>query len=795
MMVPMGRIHHTAFALTIAAAAVGAAALASAGTAERPLARWSFEYGVDEWRAAGSPLSWSKLKARDGGWSLKLGVGFPRPSSVCRAISVDVDLVGRIDYHVYVPADAPVGIKTLLFLKDKDGLWFQHFSEQALRPGVWNEVRVEIGALSPYLRPSGHHRLWNTVAARRMNEMGVKFFCDQEYSGSLYLDRVLAWRTTPNSPPLRVLNLRENSLEVGRYEKFEVSFDLSRNITNPFDPEQISIDATFRDPAGKTATVPAFYYQNFVRRLNNNREELVPVGSGTWKVRFAPVAVGAHTYSLTVRHHPDRKAHGAATELTTGTRAFQCVASESRGFVRVSKKDPRYFEFDNGEWFYPIGHNLHSPSDDTPRAVGIQRAIGADVLPDRGTFSYDDLFAKMAKNGENFAEVWMCSWWLGLEWFKDWKHYNGLTSYNLHNAWKLDHLLALADRHDLYLHLVIDNHGKASTWCDPEWEDNPYNRLNGGFLAGPQEFFRNPIAKAIYKKKLRYIIARWGYATRVAGFELWSEVDLVGDSYSFHSDAATSAPKVQWHDEISRYLDQLDPWGHAVTTHFSTSYGRIKPSIVSLPGIDYVVTDAYRGSGKSIIGLIVASAKAFNSYGKPGMVTEYGGSPFGSRIPNLRSDLHHGLWSTYMTHTAGTPLLWWFQFIESDDLYWNFKALAAYHAGEDRRAQGFEPAAATFAKGGKGLGTLALQNPTKAYAWVYDAAAAVQMPKLKKAVVHKGVSVQLKGLKAGSYRIEVWDTHTGAIIDTLKLPAKGGVLTIPLPPFRIDCALKVKPAS
>ena len=783
-------MNHTAFAI-----AVAAATLALAGGPEKPLARWSFEYGADEWRSAGSAVAWSKLKARDGGWSLKLEVGFPQPSSVVRLVNVDVDLVGRVVYHVYVPADAPSSIKTLLFLKDKDGLWFQHFCAESLRPGAWNEVSVEIGALSPYLRPSGHHRLWNTVAARRMNELGVKFFCDDDYRGPLYLDRVTAYRAEPASPPLRVLNLRENSLEVGRYEKFEATFGLSRNITNPFDPEQIRIDATFVGPSGKRATVPAFYYQDFVRRLSNDREELVPVGAGAWKVRFAPVAVGPHTYFLTVQHAPDRKAHGEPVRLTTGTRAFRCVASKSRGFVRVCTKDPRYFAFDNGEWFYPIGHNLHSPSDDTPRAVGIQRAIGADVLPDRGTFSYDALFARMAANGENFAEVWMCAWWLGLEWFAGWKHYNGLTSYNLHNAWKLDYLIGLAGTHDLYLHLVIDNHGKASTWCDPEWEDNPYNQLNGGFLAGPQEFFRNPVAKAIYKKKLRYIIARWGYSTRVAGLELWSEVDLVGDSYSFHSDDATAAPKVQWHDEVTRYLDQLDPWSHIVTTHFSTSYGRIKPSIVSLPGIDYVTTDAYRGSGKSIIGLVLASAKAFNAYGKPGLVTEYGGSPFGSRIPNLRSDLHHGLWSTYMTHTAGTPLLWWFQFIESDDLYWNFKALAAYHAGEERRGEGLVPGAVTFAKAPDGLDALALQNPTKAYVWVYATAAALQMPTRDKAPVHKGVAIQLKGFQDGAYRVEVWDTCKGAVAATLKLPAKGGTLTIPLPEFRIDCALKIKPTS
>ena len=772
-----------------------AAGPALADAAERPLARWSFEHGTDEWRSLGSPMAWSKLKARDGGWSLKLDVGFPQPSSVVRLVNVDVDLIGRIVYHVYVPGNAPPSIKTLLFLKDKDGLWFQHFCEESLRPGVWNEVSVEIGALSPYLRPSGHHRLWNTVAARRMNQVGMKFFCDDDYRGPLYLDRVVAYRAAPASQPLRVLSLRENTLEVGRYEKFELTFDLSRDVTNPFDPDQIRIDATFLDPGGKATTVPAFYHQDFVRRLSNDREELVPVGAGTWKVRFAPVVVGTHSYYLTVQHNPDRRAHGEPAQLTTGKRTFECVDSPSRGFVRVSKKDPLYFEFDNDTWFYPIGHNVHSPSDDTPRAVQIQRNINAEVMPNRGTFTYDYLFDKMAKNGENFAEVWMCTWWLGLEWFKDWKHYNGLNSYNLHNAWKLDYLVELAAKHDLYLHLVIDNHGKASTWCDPEWEDNPYNETNGGFLASPEDFFRNPIAKEIYKKKLRYIIARWGWSTRVAGLELWSEVDLVGDSWDFHADPAATAPKIQWHRDMAAYLDQIDPWNHLVTTHFSTTYQRINPALINIPGIDYVACDAYKMSGGSIVRLIYATARGFNEFGKPGIVTEYGGSPYGSSSPGLRSDLHGGLWATYMTHTAGTPLLWWFQFIESDDLYSHFKALAAYHAGEDRRGKGMVNRMVKFPKPHHDLSGISLQNDRTAYVWVYSRSAMEQMPQPKLAPVFDGISLMLRGLADGPYRIEVWDTYKGTIVATLGLPAKGGSLIVPLPKFRTDCALKVKPAS
>ncbi|MFC1805802.1 DUF5060 domain-containing protein, partial [Planctomycetota bacterium] len=412
-----------------------------------PLVHWSFEHD-DGWRATGARIRRSEAKAKDGGWSMRIDVRFPQPATAVHRVPVDLDRVGRLVYHVHLPEGAPDDVQTLLYVKDKNGLWFQHVYDEPLRAGGWNRVSLELDPKSPYLRPSGHHRAWDAVAARRMLWLGIRFFSQRQWEGSLHLDRVLAFPIEGTVTPLRVLGLRENALRVGRYEKFEATFTLSHPVANPFDPDRIRIDATFRDPEGKLLTVPAFYYQEFVRSLRDDKELLTPVGPGLWKVRFAPMAMGRHTWSLTVVHSP---ADSETERLETGKRAFECAPGDSRGFVRVCEKDPLYFEHDNGEWFYPIGHNVHSPSDGSTRALLVQQAIDAEPLPDRGTFTCDALFRKMAEHGENFVEVWMASWWLGLEWLRDWKHYRGLTDYNLRHAWKLEHLVGLADRHGLYL--------------------------------------------------------------------------------------------------------------------------------------------------------------------------------------------------------------------------------------------------------------------------------------------------------------------------------------------------------
>jgi hypothetical protein len=60
---------------------------------------------------------------------------------------------------------------------------------------------------------------------------------------------------------------------------------------------------------------------------------------------------------------------------------------------------------------------------------------------------------------------------------------------------------------------------------DAEWKISPYNKANGGPAATPTEFFTSKKAQLRYKDKLRYIIARWGYSTHIAAWELFNEID------------------------------------------------------------------------------------------------------------------------------------------------------------------------------------------------------------------------------------------------------------------------------
>ena len=72
---------------------------------------------------------------------------------------------------------------------------------------------------------------------------------------------------------------------------------------------------------------------------------------------------------------------------------------------------------------------------------------------------------------------------------------------------------------------TFNNHGQVSTGVNPEWNDNPYNAANGGPATNTWDFFTNATAINLHKNRLRYIIARYGYAQSIQSWELFNEID------------------------------------------------------------------------------------------------------------------------------------------------------------------------------------------------------------------------------------------------------------------------------
>ena len=171
--------------------------------------------------------------------------------------------------------------------------------------------------------------------------------------------------------------------------------------------------AFFTMPSSKTVAVPAFFYQPCERRLVKRKEhvrgrrreveaeEVNAAGRPCWKVRFSPTEPGRHSCRLAVRTGLRK-----TVRLERSCPGFVAFPSGRKGFVRVAR-DKRHFEFSTGEFFYPVGLNIRSPSDS--RDVGREPKIVPKVVEAgfRGTYQYDDYFREMEKHGLNWARAWM----------------------------------------------------------------------------------------------------------------------------------------------------------------------------------------------------------------------------------------------------------------------------------------------------------------------------------------------------------------------------------------------------
>ena len=789
--------------------------------------------------------------------ALSVPVHFPNPATVSRPAGrlPDVDpntLMGVrfVSYDVLVPRECPGYVGCLLFLKDKDGLWYQARTRAAMVPGVWTPVTADIRGNSPDVTPLGHLGQWDDNQATGVKLIGITFYGDKPFDGKVLLANFRGWMrgqrfaemagllgsqfpAVPESrkaqlmklvsaaksvreDPVRLINLRtappapESSVggppAVRRFETFTLRFELSRQVDNPFDPEKADITCLVKTPSGKSLEHVGFWYQDYDRTQRFEDDDLKPMGRPEWRVRITPREPGEYSYQLRVKL-------GNEPMLELPPRTFVCQpSSEGKGFLRVSERDKRFLEFETGSFFYPIGHNVSTPVD-----MRCWREIFKKEPPaGRGLAMYMDVFDKMEANRENTVEVWMASWWLGIEWTTYWKDYYGPRRYSLPHAWKLDYLLDLARQHGLYIHLVLDNHGKFSQWCDWEWDNNPYNShlQPNGIVATAQEFFSSQTARKWHKNKLRYIAARWGSDPAILGWELVSEYDLVGGTAKevaknnhprmvFHR-----SPVLQdWARDMIGYLRRCDVYGHPVTNHYATDYtwidvvlaGEVTPD--GRPLYDYIATDAYR-KDRPYTGAALRMQEWVNtnlpaSSLKPFWITEYGGD-FDVGVPasGLAGDVHSGMWATWMTDGMGMPLFWWYDFIDTNNLYGYYRAFANFIEGEDRR--GIAGITVPLKIGGgsseKGLKGLVYHWNNGAYVWIYENAAMDRMPGPNERASYEGVLAGVPGLQEGKYSIEYWDCFEGKAIGKeygQDLPA-GQNLKLKFPLFKTSCAVKVK---
>ncbi|MFC1715053.1 DUF5060 domain-containing protein [Candidatus Poribacteria bacterium] len=406
---------------------------------------------------------------------------------------------------------------------------------------------------------------------------------------------------------------------IPQYGKFEARIRTDSQFTNPFDPAEANVQVHFLTPAGETHILPTFY----------DEED----GKAVWKVRYAPLSVGDYSY------------YAMFGDQHTGEHKFKCVPSDRDGFVRLSPHDYRYFQFDSGKPYFAVGHNVCWTDD------------------------YEHYFKRMAEHGENFTRIWMIHWNIALEWSGG--DYPGLGRYHLGKANWIDRILDLAEQHGIYIMLCLDSFNTLRIRQPyPAYEGNPYSKENGGMLEKPEQFFTNPEARRLFKQRLRYLVARYTYSPNILCWEFWNEVDIV--------ERYISEEAVPWHQEMARYLRQIDPMKHLISTSFANTKG--DDAMWQLPEMEITQNHQY-GSRDIAESVRQWTQRNIREFHKPHIFGEFGADSSGPRREKDPDgiSLHNGIWAAILSGSAGTAMLWWWDnYIRPNDLYYHFKPLSLF---------------------------------------------------------------------------------------------------------------------
>jgi hypothetical protein len=682
--------------------------------------------------------------------------------------------------------------------------------------------------------------------------------------------------------------LRPLATSVAQYARIEFDIAVDTQYTRPFDPREVDLSLVITTPSGVQLRVPAFYWQPYERKeLAGGSKPVVWIylsGLPGWRAGFTPSEAGQYS---------------AVAELTErdGTRrsspaVFTCQPAEAKGFVRVSRSDPRYYEFSNGQPFFPIGQNLAFIGDSqyiTPAKVA-------------------DTFEKLSHHGANYLRIWTCchDWAMAIEarksaWGRTWAWkppfaplpdgddpeqkclrlstdtrasvelepcypvaLRPQTDYVLFGRARLEpsaRLLVKAGDYALAQPVSMagdtwqpftlpfrtadDQYwlgrtelrvtGEGSAWIDglslreaaggPEllWEaavNRPergyYNPIDCALLdhlvqtAEQHDIylqlclitrdlymsaFKNEqsseYAQAIVDAQnlLRYAVARWGYSTHIVTWEYFNEND-------------PGLPMERFYREVGDYLGKTDVYHHLRST---SAWNRCARDCQS-PDLDVADVHFYLRSVEPRPYADEVEAALGNAAwlreqapAKPALIGEFGLADAQWReTPEMRKsleivDFHNAIWASALSGTSGTALFWWWDRLDARDHYRHYRPLADFLADVPWTTAHLQQTTATAS--GRAVRLVGLQGEDRAYLWLFDPQASWDNVVIRqhKPEAQGGVQLAVPGLKAGTYRVQWWDTRTGKTIQQDDVQVRDAPLRAEAPQWQCDIACKITP--
>lgn len=479
------------------------------------------------------------------------------------------------------------------------------------------------------------------------------------------------------------------------YDLYEISFQLGE-YDNPYDPEVIDVYADFTGPDGRTRRVIGFFCEgySFIKEKNYELASRNRDGDG-WRIRFTPDAVGRWTYVI---HAIDKKGETQQSTYNGNTLSFDCKQKNSEGFITLANT-----KFLKQEAFKNARRTTHSFFPIGPNVAWYNAADYGKYKKPYGIYDYEKYIDLLAGKA-NFIRIWINRYqFLSLYGPEHAGTMDGKTrmyfdnTMNQKDSAELDHIIQYAQKNGIrimpcffnarnFTHKNgVANGSNANPAMPSDWVNNPYHTVLG--LQSKYDFFTDARAIRIEKNLIRYIVARWGYATNVLCWELWNEVANIADGEDLPRQ--TQRNIVQWHNQMADYIRSIDPYQHLI----STSLGSGKDIDIlydAFDHLDFMQEHNYQNIQKA------ASKEQFTHVlyreattarekhpDKPFFMGEFGFGQGGSKpsydVKDPKGiDLHNSLWSSAFSGSMGPASFWYWENLDKNNWYDHFKPLLTF---------------------------------------------------------------------------------------------------------------------
>lgn len=357
-------------------------------------------------------------------------------------------------------------------------------------------------------------------------------------------------------------------------------------------------------------------------------------------------------------------------------------------FVRISPRDPQYFELSDGTAFIPNGLNLVFPNSDR------------DQTDEARTARMESWMESLAAHRGNLIRLW-----LGHEFWD--VEPERLGHYDEAQAARIHHVLERARELGLRVKMCMEQFRRINTTTaaglNPIFNQTLYHPDEGGHWEDVTDWLRSPDARDQFRDKMAWYHEQFGDDPTIFAWELWNEMDAVATSGEGWKD---------WTAEMILSLGNRFP-RNLVTQSWGSFDKAWKDEryiwLAGLPGNDIAQVHRYldlgaeieicKGPMDELAADAVTRMRAWAGE-RPVLLAETGGvQPRHAGPFELYSEdrdgilLHDVLFAPFFAGAAGTGQIWhWVDdYVDANGLWYHFARFDAAIAGVDPAEERFEP--------------------------------------------------------------------------------------------------------